>query len=128
MKKTIVLCVVGLLAISAQASVVYDFELLGTGYIDGKDGWTSNGLQGYITTPGGHTSAGSGVCVTNGVNREPRSPLGGTFRLSPSLRSRRQERKGCRRRRGLRSLEGGVWCLSGAPGSCQPSPTARRIA
>jgi hypothetical protein len=63
MKKLITVCVVGLLVASVQAGE-YDFESLGTGSINGKDGWTSTGLNGYVTTPGGYTSAGSGICVT----------------------------------------------------------------
>ena len=59
-------CVCAMLFVSAGPALaaVYDFESLGTGSIDGKDGWSSNGLNGYTTTPGGYPSAGSGICVT----------------------------------------------------------------
>ena len=62
MNKIVVMCLVGLLAVSAQAAP-YDFESC-SGAINGDDGWTSNGLTAYTTTPGGYTSAGSGNCVT----------------------------------------------------------------
>lgn len=49
-------------ALPARAAV-YDFEACEDS-INGDDGWTSNGLTAYTTTPGGYASAGSGKCVT----------------------------------------------------------------
>jgi hypothetical protein len=64
MKKTIALLVVGLLAVSAQAAAVYDFEACAVGNLNGQDNWVSNGVNVRTAPQGGAPHPGSGNCAT----------------------------------------------------------------